>query len=112
MEQSEIVEAVGTTHHLPDDMVCVPFGLRCDGRVADRTSTFLSAPKLPELTPELFLRWTLLARFEVSLPLRVIGIRFGSDLDVPPNAISERSPGRISEHQCRRTARQYRLRQF
>jgi integrase len=52
---------------------------------ADQATTFLPTPKVPERPAELVRHRTLFTRFEIPFPLRVIGIRFRPNFDVPPN---------------------------
>ena len=85
MKQNEVVEPVGAAVNAPDDVVGMPLRLDAYRLTAVRTSASLSSPEPPSTTVQGLAHSALFALFEVELPLRVVRIGFGSDLDVAPD---------------------------
>ena len=85
MKQNEVVEPVAAAVNAPDDVVGMPPGLDAYRLTAVRTSTVLASPERPSSTVQGLAHSALFALFEVELPLRVIRIGVGSDLDVAPD---------------------------
>jgi hypothetical protein len=86
MEQSEIVEPVGTAVDLPDDMMHMPSALHGDRLAANRATSRLSQPQAPETATSQVAHEALFAFLEIGFPRWVEGIRISFDLDVPSDS--------------------------
>ncbi len=82
MQQGEIIESVGAAFHLPDHVMGMPSGLRCDEVIAGRTTTTLSLPEYPIPSVEGFPHTALVAPLEVQFPSYIEWMSLRLDLDV------------------------------